>query len=268
MRDAPALEWGWEEEGGMFRLLVASQPVRSGWLGSTTLSAVAHGTLITAALMTTGRVATPVRELREAVTERVTYVVPRRIAVRTSPVPAPVKHAATTAAKKKKEPPLPDVAAIQAEIDQSLKDLDVPFDPDLTAMTLDWLAKPDALSIRGPTTTEVVMERTALTRPQDGIYSMENVEVSVEPKRGNPLPRYPSVLQDMGIEGSFIVRFIVDSTGKVPNDKISFPSSMHRLFADAVRVALQRSRYLPARVGGQPVTEQVTQEFRFEMRKR
>jgi TonB family protein len=91
--------------------------------------------------------------------------------------------------------------------------------------------------------------------------------VSVAPKRGNPLPRYPSSLRDMGVEGAFVVRFVVDSTGRVPDDKINFPNSMHRLFADAVRNALRRSRYTPARVGGQPVTELVVQEFRFQIHK-
>jgi TonB family protein len=251
----------------MFTILVASQPARVGWLGSTTFSAVAHGTLITAALMTTGPIATPVKEVRKAVAEQIIYVTPRLITSHAAVRALRAAHAERAAREKPSTPNVPDVAAIQAVIDRAL---DLPIgtgEPDLTPMTMDWLVRPDALSTRVPTPTELVARQAALIRPDDGVYSMDMVEVNVEPRRGNPRPRYPSALRDMGIEGAFVVRFVVDSTGRVPDDKIDFPISMHRLFADAVRAALRRSQYLPALVGGRPVTEAVTQEFRFEMRK-
>jgi TonB family protein len=252
----------------MFHVLVASQPVRTGWVSSTMFSSVTHGALIAAALASTGRVPTAVHETRAAVAEPIVYVQPRarppRIAFRTadeSPDPG-------AEAEKETAPTLPDFSALNDLIDQSLSTPDVASEPDLNPMMMAWLTQPDALSTRGASSTELVMARTALERPPNGVYSSDMVEVSVAPKRGNPLPRYPSALREMGIEGSFVVRFVVDSTGKVPDDKIDFPSSMHRLFADAVRTALHRSRYAPALVGGRPVTELVVQEFRFVMRKR
>ena len=252
----------------MFQVLMASQPVRTGWLSSTAFSTVTHGALITAALMTTGRVASSVRETRDVDVQHITYVIPRALKVIPIPRVATESPKATErAAKNDEQPAVPDFAAAQDAIDRAIEVPDV-VEPDLSAMMSDWLAKPDALSTPGPNLAETVIARTGVVRPADGLYTSETVEVGVEPKRGNPLPRYPSVLRDMGVEGSFTVHFVVDSTGQVPDDKIDFPKSMHRLFADAVRTALRRSSYLPARVAGQPVAQLVTQEFRFVIRQR
>jgi TonB family protein len=228
-----------------------------------------HGTLITAALMATGKVVTSVHETRETAIERIAYIIPRAPDVTAIPRNAVESKTATEhAAKQVEKPAVPDFAAVQDAIDQAIEVPDVQIEPDLSSMMAEWLAKPDALSTPGPDLVEMLMSRAALARPDDGLYTNDNVEVGVAPKSGNPTPRYPSVLRDLGVEGAFVVRFIVDSTGKVSDDKIDFPSTMHRLFADAVRTALRRSRYFPARVGGQAVAELVSQEFRFEIRQR
>ena len=61
--------------------------------------------------------------------------------------------------------------------------------------------------------------------------------------------------------------FVVDSTGRVDGSTLEVPKSVHRLFADAVRYTLSRSRYLPATLGGRPVRQLVAQEFVFRMRR-
>jgi TonB family protein len=252
----------------MFQVLMASQPVRTGWLSSTAFSTVTHGTLIAAALMSTGKIASSVHEARETMIQRVTYVLPRAPEVKAIPRNAIVSTTAKEPAAKKEVPSVPDFAGIQDAIDKTIEVPNIEVDLDLSSMLAEWLTKPDALSTPGPDIAEILMARGALIRPENGLYTSDNVEVSVAPKSGNPLPRYPTALRDMGVEGSFVVHFVVDSTGKVPDDKIDFPSSMHRLFADAVRTALRRSRYFPARIGGQPVAQLVAQEFRFEVRDR
>ena len=252
----------------MFRVLMASQPGRSGWLSSTTFSTVAHGALITAAVFTTGGVTISAHETRATAIERVAYVVPRASEVAAVPRNAPTPpngppHAAANTAKIE----VPDFAAVRDIIDRAIEAPTIDLVPDLTPMMTLWLTRPDALSTQGPSLSEQLIARAALARPENGIYDDANVEVGVAPKRGNPTPRYPAVLRDMGVEGSFVVRFVIDSTGTVPDEQITFPSSMHRLFADAVRAALHRSRYIPARVGGHPVAQLVAQEFRFEVRR-
>jgi TonB family protein len=251
----------------MFKILMASQPARTGWFGSTAFSAVAHGTLISAALFTTGRAPTAVREVRGTTAERVTYVLPRSWPTRRPLIGTLARPKAAKVARANVPLKAPDVATLAARIAQAIDVPLAPAAPDLTAMTIEWLTRPDALSTRQQAPAELLAERSAFVRPENGVYTMDMVEVSVAPKQGNPLPRYPTMLQDMGIEGSFIVQFVVDSTGVVPENTIDFPRSMHRLFADAVRAALRRSHYQPARIGGQAVTELVNQEFRFVMRK-
>jgi Gram-negative bacterial tonB protein. len=44
-------------------------------------------------------------------------------------------------------------------------------------------------------------------------------------------------------------------------------SSPHKLFSDAVRVALMSSRYRPAEVGGKAVRQLVEQAFKFSLAK-
>ena len=138
--------------------------------------------------------------------------------------------------------------------------------PDLTAVVDAWIAQPDGLA--APTTTsmnDLLAKRSGFAAPTNGVYDENMVERSVQPRRGNPKPRYPNALADIGAEGAFIVRFVVDSTGGVQPDRIEFPSTMHRLFASAVRTALLRSHYAPAMIAGHGVAQQVVQEFRFEM---
>jgi TonB family protein len=91
------------------------------------------------------------------------------------------------------------------------------------------------------------------------------VERIVAAAPGNPEPRYPEPLRRMGVEGRFVVRFVVDTTGQVEENQIEFPSTAHRLFVESVRTALLRSRYFPAMLGGRRVAQLVEQEFRFKM---
>jgi TonB family protein len=73
------------------------------------------------------------------------------------------------------------------------------------------------------------------------------------------------VLRRQGVEASFVVRFVVDTTGQVDENKIEFPTTAHRLFVESVKAALLRSRYFPAVLGGRHVAQLVQQEFRFRM---
>lgn len=99
----------------------------------------------------------------------------------------------------------------------------------------------------------------------DSIYPTSFVEKAVMPRAGNPVPSYPSSLRGASIEGSVVARFVVDTTGRVEPKSISFAAATHPLFADAVRQALLRSRYLPAMIGDRPVRQLVEQRFAFAL---
>lgn len=247
----------------MLRTLIYSQPARtSGWLGSSAFSTVTHGALIALAVAGTAHTVSSVQEDRAATPEHVTYVETARL-ISTRTAKAAIER--KSAPPKPAAPTLPNPAALESQI--NLASLQIPdiAAPDLTAVSAAWVAAPDSLTGAGIDLVSKVVERMALKTPDGGVYTEDMVERSVFPRRGNPAPRYPAALEDMQIEGDFVVKFVVDSTGTVDEKKIEFPSSMHRLFADAVRSALRRSRYFPAMFGGRAVPQLVIQEFRFTM---
>ncbi|HEY4307195.1 MAG TPA: energy transducer TonB [Gemmatimonadaceae bacterium] len=251
---------------------MASQPVRTGWVVSTSFSAVTHGALIAVAVAATSQTVTAVRERHAAEKlERITYVEPSILAEAMHVAEAAKRaDAARKAAAEKQRERDEALAALRKLADLPMDVPNVATQPDLTAVADAWLAQPDGFAAQNattkPTTTpmnDLIAMHSGFIPPADGVYDENAVERSVEPKRGNPKPRYPVTLANMGVDGSFIVRFVVDSTGDVPPDRIEFPSTMDRLFVSAVRSALLKSHFAPAMVSGHVVAQQVIQEFRF-----
>jgi periplasmic protein TonB len=104
----------------------------------------------------------------------------------------------------------------------------------------------------------------ALTHPgKHGAYTQDVVERVAWPHRDNPRPRYPSELQRAGVEGSLLVEFVVDSTGRVDEKTLTFPTDAQPGFLRAVRDALLHSRFFPAELAGMRVRQLVQQQFTF-----
>jgi TonB family protein len=243
----------------MLQTLIYSQPVRASGFASTAFSTLAHGALIAAAIASTSHPGQIAHEHGEVLEQHVTYVKPELLtAARLS------KHGAGPVVAKQPAFVLPNLADAQDAIDSSIP-LPTTTEPDLSVVTDQWLVQPDALSTAQSGLVDAIGARSVAPPPVNGVYSQENVDRMVSPRPGNPTPRYPGVLQDMRIEGEFVVKFVVDSTGAVEPDRIEFPSAMHRLFAESVRNALLRSRYFPAQIAGRFVPQMVIQEFRFTM---
>jgi TonB family protein len=224
--------------------------------------------LIAIAVVATNHTATAVQESRAAEPiERITYVEPARLADALRRAEAEKREAAAArqaAAERRKQEEM--LASLQQLAALPMDVPDVTAQPDLTAVADTWLKQPDGFV--APSTTsmnDLLASRAGFVAPTNGVYDENMVERAVQPRRGNPKPRYPSALADMGVEGAFVVRFVVDSTGDVSSDKIEFPRSMHRLFVTAVRTALLKSHYAPAMIAGHVVAQQVVQEFRFEI---
>ena len=103
-------------------------------------------------------------------------------------------------------------------------------------------------------------------RPNVGdAYTEDIVEKVVAPFGNNPRPHYPARLQADAVEGSFVVRFVVDSVGRVESKSLQFPATTHRLFMQSIRDALLRSRFLPAELAGRRVPQLVQQRFSFTL---
>jgi TonB family protein len=78
-------------------------------------------------------------------------------------------------------------------------------------------------------------------------------------------PRYPESLRQAQIDGHVVVRFTVDTTGRVDASSIQIVTSTHDLFTRAVREALGNFRFKPAEVGGRRVAALAEMPFEFQI---
>jgi periplasmic protein TonB len=96
----------------------------------------------------------------------------------------------------------------------------------------------------------------------EGVFDRETVERAVVALPGNT-PRYPSVLQEAGVEGTVVMQFVVDTAGRIESRSVRTVRSDHAMFERAVMDALPRMRFVPAEVGGRKVRQLVEQAFGF-----
>ncbi|MEA3244866.1 MAG: TonB family protein [Gemmatimonadota bacterium] len=98
-------------------------------------------------------------------------------------------------------------------------------------------------------------------------YLAAEVEQEVAIEGGSPMPRYPSALRSAGVEGTARVRFVVDTLGRVEPATVETITATNGMFEMAVRDALPRMRFRPARVGGHAVRQLVEFPVAFRLSK-
>ncbi len=81
-----------------------------------------------------------------------------------------------------------------------------------------------------------------------------------------PEPRYPDRLREAGVSGRVVVRFVIDTTGRIEPASVAIVESTHELFERAVRDVLPRMRFHPASVGARRVRMLVEMPFEFRVR--
>lgn len=81
-----------------------------------------------------------------------------------------------------------------------------------------------------------------------------------------PLPTYPDLLRQAGIEGQVLLEAVVDSTGRVQAASISVVLATNPGFVEPARQALRRTLFRPARVNGRAVSMLVRVPFAFSIR--
>jgi TonB family protein len=79
------------------------------------------------------------------------------------------------------------------------------------------------------------------------------------------VPVYPPSLRAAGIEGRVVAQFIVDPSGRATAESFRILSSSSDLFSEAVRKSILETRFTPARLRGQPVSQMVQQLFVFRL---
>jgi TonB family protein len=101
----------------------------------------------------------------------------------------------------------------------------------------------------------------------DSAYSVVEVDSIVQRDPLSAAPAYPAELLAAGVTGSALMRYVVDTSGRVDVRTIEPLRTSHALFARAVREALPLMRFSPAKIGPLPVRQLVEQEFFFKIDK-
>jgi TonB family protein len=128
----------------------------------------------------------------------------------------------------------------------------------------DVVRAPSAPAILPIGTGDSGLVRSPLT--PGGIFSEHTVDRAVTARPGNRSPDYPAVLRKAGVSGEVLVRFVVDTTGRVEGGSIEIVNATHPLFAEAVTRWLPRTRYEPAQASGGRVRQMVEQRVDFDLR--
>ena len=104
------------------------------------------------------------------------------------------------------------------------------------------------------------------TSPVDGSGVFESAVVDEAPERlGGPPLEYPAELRRLGVEGSVVVEFVVDTSGRVQEETIRVISSTHKEFEKSAHRALRASRFRSGRLRGQRVRVLVQQRLDFAL---
>ena len=247
----------------MVHTFVSSQAVRFGAarLGVASFSIITHASLITFAVVASGPRPLSVSGARTIPAEEVHFI--RTVEVVRSAANG-TKGAVARAVKKAVRLLVPDMSHLQVVTDETLAALaKLPAVPS----EIDLASRITSESDFGDVDTGALVNASsmwALTHPgKNGAYGQDVVERVAWPHQDNPRPRYPAELQRAGIEGTLMVQFVVDSTGRVDEKTLSFPSDVQPGFLRAVRDALLRSRFFPAELAGMRVRQLVQQQFTF-----
>jgi len=79
-------------------------------------------------------------------------------------------------------------------------------------------------------------------------------------------PRYPESLRRAGVEGDVVVKFVVDTTGRIDMNTVEVMRSTHDAFTTAVRETLAKLRFAPASTGERKTRALAVMPFHFTLR--
>lgn len=95
-----------------------------------------------------------------------------------------------------------------------------------------------------------------------GLLSEQPAEVL-----SGPLPAYPELLRQAGVQGRVVLEAVVDTTGRVLPQSISVVSATNPGFVTPARQALLATLFRPAMTGGKPARLRVRIPYEFTIRK-
>lgn len=110
------------------------------------------------------------------------------------------------------------------------------------------------------------MELPGLPGPADGqVYAVDLVTEQPERLAG-PVPGFPPLLKQAGIQGRVMLEAVVDTLGRVEPGSIRIVSSPNPMFDAPSTAALRQTVFRPARVNGRAVRVLITMPFDFVIR--
>jgi len=83
----------------------------------------------------------------------------------------------------------------------------------------------------------------------------------------HPAPGYPELLRRAGIEGRVTMEAVIDTAGRAEPGSLRVVASTHALFERDAAALVLRSRYRPARFGGQSVRVRIRVPVIFALRR-
>src|SRR5579859_5707291 len=218
----------------MLQMLLESAPHahRRSRPADAAVSVAIHATILVAAIIVT---APATRRLVEATGEAHVVFVPQRPV---PPLPA-------------RMPPITRFAAPEQRWVFTVPTVVPPTIPPIQAGPVR-----DELTVPGLTRVGIVGQGPAQpSASSTRAFDPDEVDRIVLPYPDNTPPRYPASLQTMGVEGEVVMRFVVDTLGRVEPSSAKVVLSTHDLFERAVREALANARFHPAEIGGMRVRQ-------------
>lgn len=214
------------------------------------VSAVVHGTLIIAAAYATASGSQP-----DLPTDRATKIhwIPNTAPADRADAPAPATRPTAAAT------PRPAIRPPSVQIDVAAPSVTIDFDAS-RARTTDFAPGPtdnvDSATHRGMHPTNY----------RDGRpFDAADVDVPAAAINNTVRPEYPPSLRTSGVEGQVVAQFVVDQSGRTQTSTARILSATNDLFAESVRRALPKMRFIPAKVAGRPVAQMVQQAFVFRL---
>ena len=102
----------------------------------------------------------------------------------------------------------------------------------------------------------------------DTVFTITEVDSAVAVDPASAAPTYPAALLKLGIQGTVMVRYVVDSLGRADLSTLEILKASRVEFAVAVREALPNMHFTPARMRGKAVPQLVEQPFNFRIQNR
>lgn len=226
----------------MFQVLVESGAPRTARGSWTALSAIGHAALVAGAVALTMR--PPESTRQEILPEIVHYAA-------TPPAPRETRSAPTSLE-----------FAVPMAVDRLSFTIPMVIPPATTTLSDRFTRVTDELRhVTGGSSTG---DRPGALASGD-VHTAAQVDRIVQPFDGNPSPAYPRRLASAGITGDVLVRFVVDTTGRVEAASIEIVGASHSLFGEAVKAWLRQTRYSPALSGNRAVRQLVQQRVGFNL---